>query len=115
MRELAFTLVSRDGDRAPVFAPRGLLQRHLLEPAAVGAARFETEGSELAGDVARGDLVPARAGVTTFEQVVREERHVRAEMFGSECRRSELVERRLGERGLGERESGGEDSRDQGN
>ncbi len=80
--EAALARRSADHQRAAIPAARGLLQRHLLEPAALGSTRVETIGLEFAGHVARGDFVAARAGVAAFEQVVREEGHVRAKSLG---------------------------------
>jgi len=56
----------------------GAAQRHRLE-VAVGARRRETELAELAGDVARRDLVARGAGLAAAQQVVGEKGDVRLE------------------------------------
>jgi hypothetical protein len=90
VRVLETLLAARPGrgienrERALVRAVRGFLERHLLKPAALGTARRQAVGIELGGNVARGDLVPARTGIPAFEQVVREEGHVRAKALGRE-------------------------------
>ena len=99
MREALLAAGPVDGEPAAIGAASGPLQRDLLVPAAVLATGLETEGLELARDVARGDLVPAAAGVTAFEQVVREELDMRAKTLRCERRRSGLSLRGDGKKG----------------
>jgi hypothetical protein len=54
----------------------------LLEPGAVVAAGFEAVEGELGGDVLGGDFAAAEARAASFEEIVGEEAHVGADLFG---------------------------------
>ena len=73
-----------DGHLAGGGVDRDFAERYLLEPGAAGAARLESAGLELRRDIAGGQLLPPGCGAAPFQQVVRQEPHVRPERLLAE-------------------------------
>ena len=96
------------GTRAKVVSVRDDLHADEVDPLEVGAvvaAGLQAVERELGGDVLRGEVAAAQAGVAAFEQIVGEEFYVGSDLFRVDGSFGLLDGGRdgLGEGGYGER------------
>ncbi len=91
------------GERTLVTQQFDLPKMHVLEIRSAHARGFQSHFLELRPHIIRRQLIAARAGAATFQQIIRQKRHVRPQSIGGNALQ-EFFRRVIGSAGLAEPE-----------